>query len=107
MIVSLRKGGVDSEVRATIEYKLRLVSKTIQIDRVQSLGRFNKNLSEEWDDVLFKLDKRMLSYVKDDNFDMFKIKKVYKSGLEVDSTSYWKDSGRLVWDTDKIDMYGE
>jgi hypothetical protein len=107
MIVSLRKGGVDSEVRATIEYKLRLVSKTIQIDRVQSLGRFNKNLSEEWDDVLFKLDKRMLSYVKDDNFDMFKIKKVYKSGLEVDSTSYWKDSGCLVWDTDKIDMYGE
>jgi hypothetical protein len=104
MIVSLRQGGVDSDVRATVEYKLSqaLVSKTIYVDRVQSLGRFNKKLTEEWDDVLFKLDKRMLYYVKDENFDTVKIKKVHKSGLELDSTSNWSDDGRLAWDTDKI-----
>jgi hypothetical protein len=105
MIVSLRQGGVDSDVRATVEYKLSqaLVSKTIYVDRVQSLGRFNKKLTEEWDDVLFKLDRRMLYYVKDENFDTVKIKKVHKSGLELESTSYWRDDGRLVWDKDKIE----
>lgn len=105
MIVSLRQGGVDSDVRATVEYKLSqaLVSKTIYVDRVQSLGRFNKKLTEEWDDVLFKLDRRMLYYVKDENFDTVKIKKVHKSGLELESTSYWRDDGRLVWDKEKIE----
>ena len=105
MIVSLRQGGVDSDVRATVEYKLSqaLVSKTIYVDRVQSLGRFNKKLTEEWDDVLFKLDKRMLYYVKDEKFNTVKIKKVHKSGLELESTSYWRDDGRLVWDKDKIE----
>jgi hypothetical protein len=105
MIVSLRQGGVDSDVRATIEYKLSytFVGKIIHVDRVQSLGRFNKKLTEEWDDVLFKLDRRMLYYVKDENFDTVKIKKVHKSGLELESTSYWRDDGRLVWDKDKIE----
>ena len=105
MIVSLRQGGVDSDVRATVEYKLSqaLVSKTIYVDRVQSLGRFNKKLTEEWDDVLFKLDRRMLYYIKDENFDTVKIKKVHKSGLELESTSYWRDDGRLVWDKEKIE----
>jgi len=105
IIVSLRQGGVDSDVRATVEYKLSqaLVSKTIYVDRVQSLGRFNKKLTEEWDDVLFKLDGRMLYYVKDEKFDTVKIKKVHKSGLELESTSYWRDDGRLVWDKDKIE----
>jgi len=104
MIISLRQGGVDSEVRATIEYRLNkaLVTKTINVDRVQSLGKFNKKLTEEWNDVLFKLDKRMLYYVKDENFDTVKIKKVHKSGLELDSTSNWRDDGRLVWDKDEI-----
>jgi hypothetical protein len=105
MIVSLRQGGVDSDVRATIEYKLSytFVGKIIHVDRVQSLGRFNKKLTEEWDDVLFKLDRRMLYYVKDENFDTVKIKKVHKSGLELESTSYWRDDGRLVWDKEKIE----
>jgi len=105
IIVSLRKGGVDSDVRATIEYKLTqgLVTKTIHIDRVQSLGRFNQKLTEEWDDVLFKLDRRMLYYIKDEKFDTVKIKKVHKSGLELESSSYWNDNGRLVWDKEKID----
>jgi hypothetical protein len=105
MIVSLRQGGVDSDVRATIEYKLSytFVGKIIHVDRVQSLGRFNKKLTEEWDDVLFKLDRRMLYYVKDENFDTVKIKKVHKSGLELESSSYWNDNGHLVWDKEKID----
>jgi hypothetical protein len=45
----------------------------------------------------------MLYYVKDENFDTVKIKKVHKSGLELESSSYWNDNGRLVWDKEKID----
>jgi len=58
IIVSLRKGGVDSDERATIEYNMTkgLLNESVRISRVQSLGRFNKGLPENWNDVLLKLD---------------------------------------------------
>ena len=104
MIVSLRKGGVDSDVRATIEYSLSkgLINDKINISRVQSLGRFNNKLPDEWDDVLFKLDERMLYYIENEKFDTVKIKKICKSGLELESSSYWKSCGRLGWDKTEI-----
>jgi len=43
-IVSLRKGSVDSEVRASIE--LRYMTDGLKV--VQKLGKYNKHLSEEW-----------------------------------------------------------
>jgi hypothetical protein len=62
IIVSLRKGGVDSDERATIEYNMTkgLLNESVRISRVQSLGRFNKGLPENWNEVLLKLDERML-----------------------------------------------
>ena len=104
IIVSLRKGCVDSEERATIEYSLsqNFINEKIDIKRVQSLGRFNKKLSDDWDDVLLKLDARMLYYVHDYKFDKVKIKKVFKSGVELESSSNWGINGRLVWDRKEI-----
>lgn len=104
MIVSLRKGGIDSEERATIEYQLTksLMNENIHINRVQSLGRFNKGLSDEWKEVLLKLDERMLYYVYELEFDTVKIKKVLKSGVELESSSYWRSDGRLGWDKKEI-----
>ena len=104
IIVSLRKGCVDSEERATIEYSLsqNFINEKIDIKRVQSLGRFNKKLSDDWDDVLLKLDARMLYYIHDYKFDKVKIKKVFKSGLELESSSNWGINGRLVWDRKEI-----
>ena len=104
IIVSLRKGGVNSEERATIEYNMTksLMNENIHINRTQSLGRFNKGLSDIWNEVLLKLDERMLYYIHEKEFDTVKIKKVLKSGLELESSSNWGTSGRLVWDKKEI-----
>ena len=105
IIVSLRKDDDKSIERATIEYKLHKPEDTnkVTIKRVQSLGRFNNKLGEEWNDVLFKLDERMLYYINDEKFDTVKIKKVCQSGLEYNATSDWNHNGYLVWDKGEID----
>jgi hypothetical protein len=78
----------------------------ISIERFQSLGRFNDRLSEEWNDVLFKLDEVMLSYVKDDRFETVKIIKK-TNGKEFTSDSTWEEFGpeiprTLIWCEDNI-----
>lgn len=70
-IISIRKGDKESKERATIEYQLQNVGKTTQgsevfedsllFNRVQSLGRHNKRLGEEWHKVLEILDERISS----------------------------------------------
>lgn len=100
IIISLRRGGDNSNDRATIQYKLtkNLTNKSISINRVQTLGRFNKQLSEKWNNVLFKLDQRMLYYIQNEKFDTVKLKTVYKSGLELESNSIWENNGYLTWE---------
>jgi hypothetical protein len=69
---------------------------------VQSLGRFNNKLDDEWNDILFKLDKVMLYYIQDEKFDTVQIKKKCKNGVELNSTSDWNDNGHLFWTQNKI-----
>ena len=104
IIISLRDGSDDSNTRATIEYRLMNENEKLKIERVQSLGRFNGKLGKEWNDVLLKLDERMLYYIKDERFDTVKIKKVCKNGVELNSTSYWNDYGHLQWTEKKINQ---
>ena len=108
IIISLRKGNDTSDDRATIEYVLNKSVGTdkISIERFQSLGRFNNRLSEEWNDVLFKLDEVMLSYVKDKRFETVKIIKK-TNGKEFTSDSTWEEFGSeiprtLIWCEDNI-----
>jgi len=108
IIISLRKGNDTSDDRATIEYVLNKSVGTdkISIERFQSLGRFNNRLSEEWNDVLFKLDEVMLSYVKDNRFETVKIIKK-TNGKEFTSDSTWEEFGSeilrtLIWCEDNI-----
>jgi hypothetical protein len=108
IIISLRKGNNISDDRATIEYVLNKSVETdkISIGRFQSLGRFNDRLSEEWNDVLFKLDEVMLSYVKDKRFETVKIIKK-TNGKEFTSDSTWEEFGSeiprtLIWCEDNI-----
>ena len=102
VIVSIRKSDIDSDERATIEYLLTKTSGKFNIERIQSLGRFNGKLDEEWNDVLFKLDKVMLYYIQDEKFDTVQIKKKCTNGVELDSTSDWNANGRLFWTQNKI-----
>jgi len=102
LIISLRKGEIDSLERATLEYKVYRLknSDIIQIDRVQSLGKFNQRLEDYWTDVLLKLDKIVVSSCSDKKFKTVKINKLCSNGLFLESDSKFTDQGFLVWDTD-------
>jgi hypothetical protein len=93
-IISLRKGLFGE--RATVEYKLTKVGEHIVPLRVQSLGKFNYKLEEEWNEILFKLDKVILSCIKDKRFETVKILKECKNGVTLKSDTYW-DEDSLRW----------
>jgi len=103
MIISLRKGDIESTTRATIEYRIIFLEhfKTIHVDRVQTLGRYNQRLDESWNDVLFKLDEIVLSCHKDENFESVKISKLCANGTLLASDSHFDESGNLTWTNKK------
>ena len=59
LIISLRKNGVKSEDRATIEYRILKNKGKIEFRRIQALGKFNAMLDVSWMSVIRKLDARM------------------------------------------------
>jgi hypothetical protein len=97
IIVSLRKGSPYSEERATIEYRLTKEGDNIKCDRVQSLGRFNSKLDEDWMEPVFNLDEYLLSFVKDKKFKTVMLTKKCANGTVLQSDSEWDDSGTLRW----------
>jgi hypothetical protein len=97
MIISLRKDGQ----RATIEYKIGLINEQTHIGRVQTLGKHNKALSDDWNDVLLKLDNIMLSYGKHKEFRLPDIIKETKNGMKIHSGSKW-DGPFLKWENPVI-----
>lgn len=71
VIISLRKGDVESKDRATIEYKIwHNGNRVIKLNRVQSLGRFNSNLDDTWNYALECLDKRLDDLVDKNKFEL-------------------------------------
>jgi hypothetical protein len=56
LIISFREGSQDSKVRATIEFTISEENKLFKLKRVQTLGRFNKGLDNEWKKPLMMLD---------------------------------------------------
>jgi hypothetical protein len=102
IIVSLRKQNIDSNERATIEYRIKNTLDGIKIGRVQSLGRFNGLLDKEWNEVLLKLDKIMLSYIEDKRFETVQIKKTCNNGVVIETTSDWDEMGNLTWENNYI-----
>jgi hypothetical protein len=103
IILSLRKGSRYSEERATIEYQLYREDDKVKCRRVQSLGKYNGKLSDEWIHWLLKLDLKMLYYVNDDKFESVKITKKCYNGTFFESDSYWGEDGFLKWDNKIIE----
>jgi hypothetical protein len=98
VILSVRLGNIDSKERATIEYSMKLNDKTNKIEpkRIQSLGRFNKVLTEGWTPILEILDKRVLELVNND----FKIglKISYRNGKTYKKESVISEKhNTLIW----------
>ena len=56
-IVSLREGSPDSDVRATIQFTIKHHKNKVKFYRSQTLGRFNKNLEDNWTKPVEMLDK--------------------------------------------------
>ena len=102
IIVSLRKQNIESNERATIEYRVNKYFDDIKINRGQSLGRFNNRLSEEWNEVLFKLDKIMLSYIQDERFETVQIKKKCDNGVLIETETQWDELGNLILNNSDI-----
>lgn len=97
IIISLRKGSPTSNERATIEYNVINEDGKLKCERVQTLGRFNHKLEEQWNGPLFILDKILLSYIADKRFETVKITKKCSNGEFLKSDSEWDKNNRLVW----------
>ena len=75
-IVSLRKGDKDGPERATIEYKFIRDG----LRRSQTLGKYNKMLTDEWIDAVDDLDKRLDYLFKKGFINLPIMTKKYKNG---------------------------
>lgn len=87
LIISLREGNRDSKERATIEYMFRRDG----IRRVQSLGKYNKELSPRYDVPLVKLDDIVKGLYKKEILHLPKMVKEYKSGKKIHRNAEFKD----------------
>jgi len=106
-IISLRKGSIESEHRATIEFRLLKIENTITFTIPQMLGRFNSSLDDEWDVPIQVLKTMFAGCLQDKRFEPVKIKKVFKNNKELISDTYWDDDGRLRWSSVDVTKYYE
>ena len=116
LLISMRRGEGDTEERASIEYRVTLCSQDniFELERVQTLGKFNQRLDESWDDALIKLDNKIYQY--EDLFDTLQIdgefggRKVFSDFTIESRVSYQREtnnSGKntynfLSWKNDSI-----
>jgi hypothetical protein len=105
IIISLRKGDENSEIRATIEFRIYNKNETISFSVPQALGKYNSNLGENWEEPLETLKKTFHKCIKDSRFETVKLKKVFKNGKELSSESEWDDYGNLRWMSVDITKY--
>lgn len=112
LIISLRKDSLDSDDRATIEYRIKINSyKKIKLERIQTLGKFNQKLNPTWDEPIEILDRSVYDFIKKNNFELPKLIKETKKGVvrynsEITESGYeYDDTSKyfLRWD-DNVNM---
>lgn len=95
LLISVRRGEGDTEERASVEYQIIPMvwpnKFEFNLNRVQTLGKFNQRLDSSWDDVLVKLDSRIFECV--DLFDTLQIEGEF-GGRKVFSDYIIKDYSR-------------
>jgi len=98
IIISLRKESDDSSDRATIEYSLTKENDKVKFVRIQTLGRFNSKLEDDWGEALLKLDKLVLLCIEDERYSNVKITKKCYNGTVLESDSEWDERDKkLKW----------
>jgi hypothetical protein len=80
IIISLRKDNEHIGERATIQFLLnKKQSGEVYAERLQTLGRFNKNLTSDWDPAVQMLEQKFKSYINKDNYKIYNL--IYKVGF--------------------------
>lgn len=103
-IISLREGSPDSNVRATIQYSLISDKHKISGTRLQTLGRFNKALDNNWTKPVYMLDEHMSQALRKFKVEDYKITKTTYAGSKIyDVTSEFN----VMFDDEKILNYFE
>lgn len=82
-IISLREGSPDSDVRATIQYSLINEKHKVSGTRLQTLGRFNKVLDDNWIEPVKMLDEHMSQALRKFKIDDYKITKSTYGGSKI------------------------
>ena len=90
-IFSVRNG----KDRATVEYYVMSEKTEWQVERVQSLGRFNKSLDSSWHLVLDALDNKVKELIHQHGY-TWQLKKI-KGDTEKVMDFHWDSKGRAVW----------
>lgn len=102
LLISLRRGEGDTEERASIEYQIiPLVwpdKIEFNLNRVQTLGKYNHSLDGSWDDAVFKLDERISVMVYEKTFDTLQIEGEF-GGRKVFSDYTIKEYDRTGYNT--------
>lgn len=104
-IISLRKGGLNSLERLTIEFALTVVNDDLKIKRVQTKAKRNSQPDISWSDVLDKLDERVNNLHKQKLFTLPEKIVEYKLGLGTRTNAIIYNLGdysTIIWE-DKIE----
>jgi hypothetical protein len=103
LLISVRRGEGDTEERASIEYQIIPMvwpnKFEFNLNRVQTLGKFNQRLDSSWDDVLVKLDERISVTLYEKMFDTLQIEGEF-GGRKVFSDYIIKEYDRKVYNTE-------
>jgi len=101
IIISLRKENEFGENRATIEYFFKKQNKKLVFKRIQSLGKYNSKLDDEWNLPLKKLDDIVETWTSIPEEDIVKISKECANGMKFSSDSYFDEDGNIRWTYNK------
>ena len=104
LIISLRKDCPEGDERATIEYKIfGSKDNKMRLWRTQTLGRFNKKLSNDWDKPIEMLDKSIYKMVNDGKLGFFDVE-VEIGGKKIVSKTKFDEAQNnyLSWEDDVV-----
>ena len=104
LIISLRVGGEDSKERATLEYRFL---ESGDLNRVQSLGNRNTNLSVAYDTSLEIIDNRISKLYREKKLKIPTLTKEYKGGKVIRRKSILSEYNYpyLIWDNNDDESF--
>lgn len=106
VIVSLRNGSKTSTDKLTIEYSIRCnpEEEDIKLIRVQTKRKSNMQPTEEWDEPVRLMDKRINELCKQKLFTLPKIQVTFSSNTKIESDLSISEEGVVQWENRSVHM---